>query len=174
MLYLQRAKLEHSQLWLTLLDGNRAHLEPWLPHLKKITTLEHAQNYIKKHASLDIYLGAHIYELWTESGELVGLANLHSGRVGAQSAELAYWLGKEFTGKGYATTTCSHLISMVFATEKLQSLQIRCLLDNIPSQKVAQRLGMQLLSQTADQLLFEIKKSDWEQDVDYWLWFLEA
>ena len=173
MLYLQRAKLEHAPLWLAILEDNRAHLELWMPHLKVITSIETAQVYIKKYASLDIYLGTHIYELWTEEGELVGLANLHNGRFKEQSAELAYWLGNAFTGKGYATTACRHLISMAFATQDLQSIRIRCLVDNIPSQQVAQRLRMQSLPRQADQLLFEIKKLNWEQDIDYWLWFLE-
>lgn len=173
MLYLQRAKLEHAHLWLAVLDDSRAHLEPCVPHLKEITSLETAQAYLKKYASLDIYLGVHIYELWTEEGELVGLANVHSGRFKGKSAELAYWLGKAFTGKGYATAACRHLISMSFATQNLQSIRIRCLVDNIPSQQIAQRLGMEALPSLANQLLFEVKKTDWEQDADYWLWFLE-
>lgn len=173
MLYLQRAKLEHAHLWLAVLDDSRAHLEPWIPHLKKITSLETAQAYVKKYALLDIYLGVHIYELWTEEGELVGLANVHSGHFKNKSAELAYWLGKTFTGKGYATAACCHLISMSFATQNLQSIRIRCLVNNIPSQQIAQRLGMQALPGLANQLLFEVKKTDWEQDADYWLWFLE-
>jgi ribosomal-protein-serine acetyltransferase len=173
MLYLQRAKLDHALLWLAVLDDSRAHLEPWIPHLKEIVSIETAQAYIKKYASFDIYLGVHIYELWTKEGELVGLATLHSGRFKEQSAELAYWLGSTFTGKGYATTACRHLISMAFATQNLQSIRIRCLVGNIPSQQVAQRLGLQSLPPLADQLLFEMKKLDWEQDLDYWLWFLE-
>lgn len=173
MLYLQRAKIEHTHLWLAVLDNNRPHLELWVPHLKEITNLETAQAYIKKYTSLDIYLGAHIYELWTEQGQLVGLATLHSGRFKEQSAELAYWLGKTFTKKGYTTIACRHLISMAFVTQNLQSIRIRCLADNIPSQQVAKRLGMQSLTRQADQLLFEVKKQDWDLDVDYWLWFLE-
>lgn len=173
MLYLQRAKLEHAHLWLAILEDSRAHLEPWIPHLKEIINLETAQAYLNKYASLDIYLGGHIYELWTEEAELVGLATLHSGRFKDKNAELAYWLGKAFTGKGYATTACRHLISMSFATQNLQSIRIRCLADNIPSQQVAQRLGLLALPRQADQLLFEMKKLDWEQDIDYWLWFLE-
>ena len=173
MLYLQRAKLEHAALWLAILDDSRAQLEPWLPHLKEIVDVTTAQAYIRKYTLLDIYLGTHIYELWTEEGQLVGLANVHSGRFKDKSAELAYWLGKAYTGKGYVTTACRHLISMAFATYHLQSIKIRCLADNISSQQVAQRLGMQVLPQEADQLLFEVKKEDWEQDVDYWLWFLE-
>lgn len=173
MLYLQRAKTEHAHYWLALLEESRAFLEAWMPHLKAITNLTEAQAYLKKYAHLDIYLGNHIYELWTAAGELVGLANLHSGRFSQKSAQLAYWLGASFTGKGYATTACQHLISMAFATQSLQSLQIRCLANNLPSQKIAQRLGMSPLSQENNQLVFEIKKEDWQQDKDYWLWFLE-
>jgi hypothetical protein len=38
---------------------------------------------------------------------------------------------------------------------------------------VAERLGMQPLPKEGEQLLFEIQKTAWQQDVDYWLWFLE-
>ncbi len=173
MLYLQRATTAHAHLWLAVLENNRAHLEPWMPHLKDITCLETAKAYVQKYASLDIYLGAHIYELWTERGELVGLANLHSGRFTDQSAELAYWLGEAYTGKGYATTACRQLISMAFATQRLQYVRIRCLTTNLPSQAVAERLGMQRVPNKDEQLLYELCQADWEQDADYWLWFLE-
>lgn len=173
MLYLQRAQEAHAHLWLAILDKNRPYLEPWMPHLKEITTVEEAKAYVKKYAVLDIYLGSHIYELWTEDGQIVGLATVHSGRFKQQSAELAYWLDPLHTGKGYATTACRHLISMAFATKRLQSIKIRCLATNIASKKVAERLGMQPLPKEGEQLLFEIQKTAWQQDVDYWLWFLE-
>ncbi|MGH1334676.1 MAG: GNAT family N-acetyltransferase [Aureispira sp.] len=173
MVYLQRAKLEHAQLWFSILEDNRAHLEPWLPNLKEIVDVTTAQAYVKKYALLDIYLGIHIYEMWTEEGQIIGLATVHSGRFKDKSAELAYWLGTAYTGKGYATTACRHLISMAFASHRLTGIKIRCLVDNIPSQQVAKRLGMQPLPREANQLLFEIQKEDWEQDADYWLWFLE-
>lgn len=173
MLYLQRAKKEHAQIWFSLLEENRAYLEPWLPHLKDITTLATAQAYLKKYEALDIYLGSHIYELWTQDGELVGLATLHSGRFNDQSAELAYWLGAAYTRKGYATAACRHLISMAFATQRLTSLRIRCLRDNLPSQQVAQRLEMQPIPSKEDQVLYELLQENWTQDTDYWLWFLE-
>jgi ribosomal-protein-serine acetyltransferase len=174
MLYLQRAQQEHAPLWFELLQNNRAWLEPWMPHLKAIQTLEQAQAYLKKYATLDIYLGAHIYELWTEGGTLVGLAQVHSGRFTTQSVELAYWLGQAYTGKGYATTACRRLIAMLFATQpRIQRVHIRCKTANRASQKVAQRLGMQLLSSNAEEQRYGLSKTDWPQDPDYWLWFLE-
>lgn len=174
MLYLQRASLDHAPIWFALLEDNRSHLEPWMPHLQEIRSVEDAQAYIQKYTRLDIYMGFHIYELWTEAGELVGLITLHGGRLTQKSAELGYWLGSAFTGKGYTTTACYHLISLAFAQHDLERIQIRCLAQNIPSRKVARRLGMTLLSQVGDEVLFEITKENWDQDENYWLWFLEA
>lgn len=173
MLYLQRAQLEHAPLWLAVLDNNRPYLEPWMPHLKNIRTLADAQAYIKQYAYLDIYLGFHIYEMWTEAGQLVGLITLHGGRLTQKSAELGYWLGSDYTGNGYVTLACNHLISMAFDQHDLERIQIRCLAQNIPSRKVARRLGMTLLPAAGEEVLFEVTQADWDQDSNYWLWFLE-
>jgi len=52
-----------------------------------------------------------------------------------------YFLGKEFTGKGYATESANALIQYAFEQLKVLRIDLRCAADNIASIQVAKRCG---------------------------------
>lgn len=160
MLYLQKAKLQNAKLWLKLVQQNRMELEQWLPHLKEIKTEEEAKAYLQKNAQLDFYLGAHIYEIWAEK-KMVGLISLHSGRVTDQSVQLAYWLGGDYVGNGYASKACQTLISKTFVDYSIQVLRIHCLRTNLPSRKLAIHLGFDLEKEQDTVLYFSMPIAKW-------------
>lgn len=160
VLYLQKAKPQNASKWLNLVQKNRLELEKWMPYLKKIRRLEEAEAYIQENASLDFYLGVHIYEIWV-SNTLVGLITLHSGRMIAQSVELAYWLGFDYRGKGSITQACQFLISKTFIETKMAKICINCLITNKASQAVASRLCFKLKKEENQICYFEMSKQEW-------------
>lgn len=160
MLYLQKAKPENAKIWLKLVQQNRIELEQWLPHLKEIKTEGQAEAYLQKNAHLDFYLGAHIYEIWTKKN-LVGLISLHSGRVTDQSVQLAYWLGVDYIGYGYAIKACQALISKSFVDYPIQVFRIHCLRTNLPSKKLAIHLGFDLEKEQDAVLYFVMSRVKW-------------
>ncbi|BDS12748.1 GNAT family N-acetyltransferase [Aureispira anguillae] len=160
MLYLQKAKPHNASKWLGLVQQSRLELENWMPYLKKIKRDQEAEAYIQKNAHLDFYLGVHIYEIWA-SNTLVGLITLHSGRMLTQCVELAYWLGSDYRGKGYATQACQFLISKTFINTKITRVRINCLTTNQVSQAVAHRLCFKLKKEENQILYFEMNKKEW-------------
>lgn len=61
--------------------------------------------------------------------------------AGNGSAELGYWIGKPYWGRGYATEAAGALVSRGFGEAGLTRLTCGHLVDNPASQRVIQKLG---------------------------------
>jgi 8-oxo-dGTP diphosphatase len=68
----------------------------------------------------------------------IGLTFAPDGR----SADLGYWIGRRFWGRGYAPEAAAALSRWAFAERGLVSLKASALLDNPRSQAVLTRLGL--------------------------------
>lgn len=78
------------------------------------------------------------------SDQLIGLLRFEHLDVGNGRAELAYILSQDYWGKGYMTEAVKTLTFLAFQEFGLKELSIICHLDNLASQKVAQKAGYQL------------------------------
>lgn len=174
-IYLQCAQPHNAFIWWALVEADRTYLGHWLPHLKRLDTIAAAERYVKKHQSLDYYLGSWVFEIWAEE-TIVGLIQVHSGNRTHQKAELAYWLGAAYRGKGYVTAACRILLALIFDTTSLQTIGIRCLPENTKSYAIPGRLGFSTEPQVIGKaLLFTITRAEWmpQHDPQYWLSILE-
>lgn len=87
----------------------------------------------------------HGFSLWAviekETGAFVGQAGVFypPARGGV---EVAYAFGKNYWGKGYATEVVRAAIRYAFEVAQLPMLHAVAEVDNVPSQKVMQKVGM--------------------------------
>jgi len=103
---------------------------------------------------------------------LVGVAGLMQVKA-REKAELGYWIGKPYWGKGYASFAVHNLLSYAFTRLQLQKVYAHVLDYNIASQKVLQKNGFIFIREfieydakwRKDILLYEyeITKLQWEQ-----------
>ncbi len=77
-------------------------------------------------------------------GRLVGNCSFNSINHCTKSAEVGYWLSKQYQGKGIITRVVQHLINMAFEELDMLRVQLSAAVDNQPSRKVAERLDMKL------------------------------
>lgn len=85
------------------------------------------------------------YGLWTvlekKSGRIVGRVGLTPSVILDDAVELAYLIGKDFQGKGYAKEAGDAVISYAFEVLDLEELHILTDKKNEPSIKTAKSLG---------------------------------
>jgi len=81
-----------------------------------------------------------------ETNKLIGTAGFV--RNDGDVAELGYWIGESFWGKGYCTEACCELIRLAFNVLNLNSVVARHLTSNPASGKVMQKAGMHYLKTT--------------------------
>ena len=95
---------------------------------------------------------------WVHEGSKVGIARAIQyndqfvGTVGAdrgqfeksRSAEVGYWIGRPFWGKGIATEALRQLTALIFSTTTIARLQAYVFEGNIASMKVLEKNGYTL------------------------------
>lgn len=79
----------------------------------------------------------------TYNGELVGVTGYLPDNDGA--AEVGYWIGKPWWGRGFATEAADAMIKYCFNTEKIARVTCSHFIDNPASQRVITKLGFQLV-----------------------------
>lgn len=74
-------------------------------------------------------------------GRVVGAIGLHTARLNRPLGEVGYWLRSDARGHGYMTEAGHAVIRFAFETVDLIRLELRAGVRNVPSQRVAERLG---------------------------------
>jgi RimJ/RimL family protein N-acetyltransferase len=57
-------------------------------------------------------------------------------------AELAYWLGQSYWGRGYVTEAAAHVVAFGFERLNINRIFAFCFADNTGSRRVMEKLGM--------------------------------
>ena len=75
------------------------------------------------------------------SGDVIGVTSLEASCDGR--AELGYWIGKPFWGKGYATEAAQALIDTAFTWSDMAAIVTNAMLSNAQSRHVLEKCGFQ-------------------------------
>ncbi|MCL4836542.1 MAG: GNAT family N-acetyltransferase [Thermoanaerobaculia bacterium] len=90
-----------------------------------------------------------VFALVAEPG-LVGVAALHGVGAPPGSAELGYWVGRPFWGRGFASAGAGEVVRWGFATLGLARITSHCLARNTASARVLRRLGFRETGRVAN------------------------
>lgn len=98
------------------------------------------------------------FGIWNENSELVGSVNITPDKNDLTKAEIGYYLGKEYTGKGYMTEAVSMLTA--FAFNELSCEIVYGIVDqrNLDSRAVLERVGYRHLSSERGEWRFELSR----------------
>ncbi|WP_077598139.1 GNAT family N-acetyltransferase [Olsenella urininfantis] len=116
-------------------------------------------------------------ELGVPAGEALGSVSLKRGEaskgfVGADEAELGFWLARPAWGRSIMPEACEALLEHAFVDLGLRAVWAASFSDNLQSQRVQEKLGMRdhhrqegvylrLLDTTVDERVMRITRSEW-------------
>lgn len=126
-----------------LVAKNRSHLDPWLRWSGRIQTLDDARAYIQRYINLAERSEGYHAGMWVDGVFVGGVACPMLNRDSFK-AEIGYWLNAGSTGRGLVTRASRALITRLFEMEKMHRIEIQCVVDNVRSRAVAERLGFTL------------------------------
>lgn len=124
-----------------LVDRNRERLLDWFPERYVYSDKEDVwedispKGFIKIHSPSTVQMG-----IWYQ-GELAGVINTHPKFPEGTTYFIAYWIGKEYEGKGVITRSAKALVDVLFGLDWVQEVVIYCAVENTRSQAVPRRLG---------------------------------
>ena len=126
-----------------LITGNRAHLDRWLRWSSTIRTLAEVEaliaQFTEKQARGD---GFHL-GVWDADRLAGGCVCWYIHRQN-RNAEIGYWLGAQFVGRGLATAAARVVVNYLFEQEGLHRIEMQCAVNNSASRAIPERLGFTL------------------------------
>ena len=113
-------------------------LRPWMPWARQAS--EASSREFAEHAQGEWEGGRDFVFAIMRDGEYLGGMGLHSYRLEGLG-ELGYWIRTDQAGQGFATEAGEAVVAFAFDVVKLYRLELRTGVENLPSQRVAEKLG---------------------------------
>lgn len=115
------------------------------------------------------------YLLISGNNDIIGNIGVVGQSRTNKTAELGYWLDAGVRGRGIMTRAVSEAQDLLFKTGEINRIQIRAAVENMPSRKMAQRLGykeegIQRQAEIVrpgvihDVVMYSKLKSEWERE----------
>ncbi|WP_424358251.1 GNAT family N-acetyltransferase [Methanocella sp. MCL-LM] len=123
-----------------LIDSSREHLRPWLPWVDVTVTPEDTATFIRRsleqHEKDEAIILGLLYR-----GKIAGVVSLVTIDWENEKAEIGYWIGTRYRGRGLMTRACSTLVTTAFEDLGLHRVEIRVVTENDRSRAIPERLG---------------------------------
>ena len=139
---------------------NLDHLKPWMPWAVENYSVTSALDFIQRNLNAFAKEGS-FNALIRYDGKLAGTIGFHSLDLVNNSANIGYWISKEFEGRGIITNCCRSLIDHLFNVLELNRVQINCNIENARSRAVPERLGFTLEGIQRDAEKLQDRYGDW-------------
>ena len=123
-------------------------------------SVEDARSWIEDH--LDNFNANKSYEFAItdkESGQLYGAIALSNNKK-FNNGEIAYWIGEDFWGNGFATEAAQAIVEFAFVEKKLHKVFARYFGSNPASGMVMQKIGMKKEGVLIDHLMKDNRYED--------------
>ncbi len=143
-LELRLPKQSDYRQWSELRQANRGFLEPWEPtwtddHLSKPSFAERVR---WSQSSASGGTGLPLLLVRQADGIMVGGITLDQIRLGpAQKASVGYWVGEEFSRRGYMQEAINAVVWHAFEEIGLSRVEAACLPSNVPSRRLLEKTG---------------------------------
>jgi ribosomal-protein-alanine N-acetyltransferase len=132
--------------WAALRQASRAFLTPWEPRWTPDELEARAWRLRLRRYREDIAQGTGVPFLIFErqTGRLAGGITLGNIRQGvAQSAQIGYWMGERYSGRGMMVEAVGLVVEFGFKTLRLHRIEAACIPDNTRSIHVLEKAGFQ-------------------------------
>ena len=130
----------HADMLAALVCRDREHLHTWLPLVATLSTPEAVRAHLER--SVVRADEGEVFDWHLFMGEtLCGSVRLKDIDHDDRKAAIGYFLGSEYTGKGIITAALQAVLAWCFGSLGLNRIELRCASSNLPSMRVAERLG---------------------------------
>lgn len=142
--WLRPPTADDHQEWAALRRDSRAFLEPWEPRWAPDELSRHAwrQRLKRYREETDQGTGVSFLIFENAGGRLAGGISVGNIRRGvAQSAQIGYWMGERFAGRGLMLEALRLIVPYAFETLRLHRLEAACIPKNARSVRLLEKAG---------------------------------
>lgn len=153
-----------------LLAAHRAEFSRFLPWVAQTQTAADEVAFLQK-TNAHMGTGQSLNLVVLVAGRPAGMISCNRFDQGNRSADIGYWLGGPFRGKGVMTQAVRGMCTLAFTDYGMNRVVIRAAVENAASNAVAQRAGFflegtlrqneKLADGYHDEQLYSYLRSDW-------------
>ncbi|GEK90567.1 GNAT family N-acetyltransferase [Alkalibacterium kapii] len=155
-----------------LIDASRKHLRPFMVWVNSVQSVENVEEVTQQHL-LEFVNKKAMHCLILYKGKIAGSISLQDFDWTTRSAEIGYWLGSDFTGRGIMTRSVSTLLDYAFSELDLHKVEIWAAEENTKSRQIPERLGFTQEGKRRDNeyingkyltmVIYGLLKDEWQQ-----------
>jgi len=123
-----------------LIDASRDELKQWMTWVDQVQSVEDVEK-VTRRQLLQFVKKEAMHFVILYKGEVAGDISLKEIDWSIRSAEIGYWLGSGYTGKGIVTRAVEALLAYAFDELKLHKVEIWAAEGNVKSRRIPERLG---------------------------------
>jgi ribosomal-protein-serine acetyltransferase len=134
------AAIEHAGALASLVKDNIEHLRTYLPNVAELASTQDAEAHLE--ATGERAKKGEVYEwhLFSDA-TLCGAIRVKDIDHFDRKAQVGYFIGSHFQGKGIVTSSVRAVLAYCFESLDLNRVELRCAAANEQSMRVAERLG---------------------------------
>lgn len=169
---LKPLELQNADELFALVDANRERLRKWLPWVDHNNSAQDSREFIERSLEKTAAQEELTYGIWSNE-RIAGVVGVFL-RAKAPTAEIGYWIGSEFEGRGLITKSVAALLPDLFETRDLNRVEIQCAPANLRSRAIPERLGFQLegtlreadrlYDRFVDNCIYGLLRSEWREE----------
>jgi ribosomal-protein-serine acetyltransferase len=129
-----------ESLWLNVVEQNLTRLCEWMPWARPDYSTTDNRGFLERVTAENRAGEALTCGIWTR-GQLAGAISFHRFGNGRRTAEIGYWICRNYQGAGLMSRACGALIAEGFEKIGLHRIEIRCATGNHRSRAIPTRLG---------------------------------
>ncbi|HEY4788549.1 MAG TPA: GNAT family protein [Bacteroidales bacterium] len=138
---LERLNHTHAQGIFNLINSNREYLRKWLTFVDSTRNLKDTEDYISYIEKSSANPNSEVVIAILIKDNLMGIMGIKKVDWANRIAEIGYWLGEEYQGRGIITKSCRAILDYAFGQMGVNRVEIKCGVGNERSCHVPQRLG---------------------------------
>ncbi len=133
----------HAGCWYAAIERSRSEILHWEEWPEAVRSPDEARALLERLES-DWRAGRTFsFGIFTDDGAVIGGVTVANVLWDCRCAELGYWVEPRFRGRGISAWAARQLLNFCFHVLRLQRLAIVIRVDNLASQRVAEKLGAQ-------------------------------
>ncbi len=139
----RRFRENEGEAFYNLVAENTSRIHDYFPQtLEAVTTKEAGEGFVRQKIADWLLQNEYCFGVWEhKNAKLIGFIRIFNINWGVPSGELAFFVDKNFEGKGIMTEVLQILIRFTFEDLNIEKLRLRTATDNYATQRLARKCG---------------------------------
>lgn len=155
-----------------IIDESRDELGVWLPWVSNMQSEADEEKFLTQ-TMTHFATGFSLNVIILYENQPAGMISFNKFRTSNQSAEIGYWLGTKFVGRGIMHRAVAGMCNLAFNDYRLNKVEIHAAVENQPSNRVAKKAGFHfdgsvraaelLADGFHDENIWSLLKEEWQR-----------